>query len=361
MKIALVHDMLVQYGGAEKVLKTLSEIYSNAPIYTLLYDENKMGNIFPKEKIRTSFLQKLPFAKKKYQWYLPLMPQAVESYDLKNFDIVISLSSAFAKGVITAPNTKHLCYCHTPTRYLWINPHDYVKNLPYNNFTKKIIKFYLSKLRIWDQLANNRVDKIIVNSKHTQKRVKKYYRKESEVIYPPVETNNFYISKKKDYFLTGGRLVSYKKFDLIVKAFNRTKKPLKIFGTGPEYKKIKKMAGKNIKFLGFVNDNDLKKLYSEAKAFIHAQEEDFGIILVEAMASGTPIIAYKKGGACETLTEGISGEFFSEQSVEVLANKIQNFNPQKYKPESIKKESEKFDSEIFKNKIKKIIENYENF
>ncbi len=352
MCVALVHDMLTQYGGGEKVLKALAEKYPDAPIFTLIYDEKKLGHIFPKERINTSFLQKMPMAKEKYKWYLPLMPYAIEHLDLSDFDLIISSSSAFAKGIITNPESVHICYCHTPTRYLWIDSQKYIKNLRYNEAVKKIISLFLTRLRLWDMLSVNRVDKFIANSGNVKSRIKKYYGRDSEVIYPPVETNNFSIAKEKgNYFLAGGRLVPYKKFDLIIKAFNKLDIPLKIFGIGLEMENLMKKANKNIEFLGFITEKEKQKLYSEALAFINPQEEDFGITLVESMASGTPVIAYHRGGSKEALKEHIAGEFFYEQTWESLAEKIVNFDKNKYNSELIKQEAEKFNVEEFKRRI----------
>ncbi|MCK5459940.1 glycosyltransferase [Candidatus Parcubacteria bacterium] len=357
MKIALVHDMLTQFGGAEKVLKSLADLYPKAPIFTLIYDKKKFGNIFPPERVKTSFLQNFPCAKTKFELYLPLMPIAIESFNLNEFDLIISSSSSFANGIITKPATKHICYCHTPTRYLWIDAKNYIDGLKYNKFIKALLPPILNRLKTWDKSASSRVNNFIANSENVKERIKKYYQRDSAVIYPPVETEKFCASQdRKDYFLIGGRLVSYKKFDLAIKAFNKLKIPLKIFGTGPDSRKLKKIADKNIRFLGFVSERKKAKLYSSARAFICPHEEDFGITVIEAMASGTPIIAYKKGGAVESVSEGVSGEFFTEQNYKALADKISNFNSNNYNPLEIKKLAEKFSKNKFKEKIKKFIE-----
>lgn len=356
MRVALVHDLLTQYGGGEKVLKALSEMYPDAPIFTLVYDEKKMGDIFPKERINTSFLQNLPMSADKYRWYLPLMPHATESYDLRDFDLVISSSSAFAKGVISPPQAKHLCYCHTPTRYLWLDSQDYINDLRYNKLVKKAIALLLTRLRLWDVMSVSRVDKFLANSANVKAKIKKYYKRESDVIFPPVEVEKFFFSKKKgDYFLAGGRLVPYKRFDLIVEAFNKLGVPVKIFGEGPELEILRKKAEKNVEILGFVSEEEKVELYSKAKAFVHPQEEDFGIISVEAMASGLPVIAYRSGGVKESLIEGLSGEFFYEQTWESIADKIVNFNADKYSSELIKREAEKFSTEEFKRRIREVV------
>lgn len=356
MRVALVHDLLTQYGGGEKVLKALSEIYPDAPIFTLVYDEKKLGHVFPKERIKTSFLQSLPMSADKYRWYLALMPHATESYNLRDFDLVISSSSAFAKGVITAPKAKHLCYCHTPTRYLWLDSQDYINDLRYNKLVKKAINLLLTRLRLWDVMSVARVDKFIANSGNVRSKIKKYYKRESDVIFPPVEVEKFFFSQKKDnYFLACGRLVPYKRFDLIVEAFNKLGVPIKIFGEGPELEILRKKAEKNVEFLGFVSEEEKIRLYSKARALIHPQEEDFGITSVEAMASGLPVIAYRAGGIKESLKEGLSGEFFYEQTWESIADKVVNFNADKYSSELIKREAEKFSAEEFKRRISEAV------
>lgn len=361
MRIALVHDHLTQEGGAERVLAILQEIWPNAPTYTLLYDKKKMGKIFAGKDIRTSFLQNWPGSLKHYQWFLPLMPTATESYDLMQYDVVISSSSAMAKGVITRSNTLHFCYCHTPTRYLWSDTHRYVDELKYNRLVKKIIPPILTRLRMWDQLAAQRVDYYIANSKDVAGRIKKYYRRDSQIIHPPVQTDKFSVSKNvENYFLTGGRLVAYKKFDLTIKAFNRLGIPLKIFGVGPESNKLKEMAKSNIEFLGKVNDQDLPLLFSKAVAFIHPQIEDFGLTAVESMAAGRPVIAFAAGGACETIVEGKTGKFFDEQSWEALADTVVRFKPENYNSSAIKSYAEKFGVNRFKEEISQLVESEVN-
>ena len=360
MKIALVHDYLVQDGGAEKVLEVLQEIWPKAPTFVLFFDPKKMSQYLGKD-IRTSFLQRFPFATKKYQWYITLMPTATEHYDLREFDVVISSTSAFAKGILTRPDAVHICYCHTPTRYLWTDTQSYIRELHVPNFVKAMLPPVLSRLRMWDQQAAQRVDLFIANSNTVAQRIKKYYRRDSEVIYPPVQTTHFHLSPKpKTYFLTGGRLVAYKRFDLVINAFNKTELPLKIFGTGPIERSLRKQAKTNIEFLGRVTEKEQRDLYANAKAFIHPQEEDFGITPVEAMASGTPVIAYRKGGATETVVEGLSGEFFDIQSSDELTDRLVRFDASKYDSHKIKAYAEKFSVELFKKHMKELVERYEN-
>jgi len=357
MKIALVHDHLVQDGGAEKVLLALQEVFPGAPTYTLLYDKKRVSPEFASKDIRTSFLQGVPFGLKKYQWLLPLMPAATEAHDLSQFDVVISSSSAFAKGVLTRPGTVHICYCHTPTRYLWSDTHSYVQELKAPKLLKLGLPMLLNKLRVWDRLSADRVDRFIANSATVAGRIRKYYERPSDVIHPPVETEKFSISDAPGkYFLAGGRLVSYKRFDLVIQAFNRTGLPLKIFGDGPLAAEYRKDARSNIEFMGKVDDAAKAELYRDAIAFIHPQEEDFGITAVEAMASGRPVIAYRGGGATETVIEGVTGEFIEEQSWEELANLIIRFRPEDYDPQAIREHAEKFDTELFEEKIRDLVE-----
>ncbi len=356
-KIALVHDHLVQDGGAEKVLKAFYELYPNSPIFTIVYDQKSTNQFFADKPIRTSYLQKVPGGVKKYQWYLSLMPSAVENQCLDDFDLIISSASSFAKGVITKPGSKHICYCHTPTRYLWSDSHNYLRELKVNWLVKKILPLTLNKLRLWDRLASERVDYFVANSQVVAERIKKYYNREAKVIYPPVEVDRFKLSNSpKNYFLAGGRLVAYKRFDLVVKAFSRLGIPMKIFGIGPEFNYLKKIAKSNVQFLGKVGDEQKIELYSNCLAYINPQEEDFGITAIEAMASGRPVIAYRAGGAIETVADGLSGEFFEEQIWEDLADVILRFKESKYNPQLIREYSQKFSVDNFKKNFKEFID-----
>jgi len=358
MEIALIHDMLVQEGGQERVLRALQELFPDAPTFVLIYDKKNKEKYYLNKDIRTTFLQKMPGIEKKFQWYLPFMSAAIESHDLRNFDLVLSSSSSFAKGVITKPGAQHICYCHTPTRYLWSDWQGYVEDLPYPDFIKKILPLYLSHLRNWDWFASQRVDKFLANSSAVRDRIKRYYNSDAQVIYPPVDTNKFYISNNLgNYYLIGGRLVPYKRYDLAVSAFNRLDMPLKIFGIGSEFEKLKNIAKNNIEFLGEISEQEKAELYSKCIAFINPQEEDFGITAVEAQASGRPVIAYKAGGALEIVQAGVTGEFLEDQTWENLANTIIHFSPEKYNPQEIKNSVEKFNAERFKNEIKNFINN----
>ena len=365
MKVALIHDHLAQDGGAEKVLKVFADMFPDAPIYTLLYEKKNADKYFKDRHIETSIIQSLPGGIKHYQWYMPFMPMAVEFFDLKSFDLVISDASAFVKGVITSPDTLHICYCHTPTRYLWSDTHQYIGELRYNKYFKKLISLALNYVRVWDRVAADRVDKYIANSKTVRRRISKYYKSDSTVIYPPVELNKFSVSETTDdYFLIGGRLAPYKRVDIVIEAFKKLDKKLKVFGDGVDMERLKSIAGdnKNIEFLGRVNDEERAKLYRKCQAFINPQEEDFGITVVEAMASGRPVIALRKGGATETVIEGQTGLFFNEQNSESLAEVVNKFTNHNFNSKEIRLHAEKFDTERFKKEIRKYIaEEYEKF
>lgn len=357
MNLALIHDYLIQDGGAERVLKAFHDIWPEAPLFVLLHDEKKMRGESFGSGVRTSFLQRLPFARTKYKWMMPLMPMATEQYDLREFDTVLSSTSAFAKGVITRPDATHVCYCHTPTRYLWSDAHTYVNEIGLPGPVKKLVPFMLSRIRIWDRLAAERPDRFVANSETVRRRIAKYYQRESDVIPPPVDTDMFSISPRiGNYYVAGGRLVAYKRFDVIVRAFNKLGIPLKIFGEGPELQSLRRGASHTIEFTGKIDDAAKAELYSKAIAYLHPQEEDFGITAVEAMAAGRPVIAYRKGGATETVIEGLTGEFLDDQTWEELGNSVIRFKPENYHPIAIRTHAKKYDVERFKERMKAYVE-----
>jgi len=366
MRVALVHEYLVQYGGAERVLEALKEIFPKAPIYTLVYNPKKIGDNFKDSIIRTSFLQKVPFAKKYYRFFPALMPAAIEQFDLSYYDLVISDCSSFAKGIITKPTTKHICYCHTPMRFAWDDCQEYLNNFSYYpKLIKKVVPFGMNYVRIWDQIASARVDHFIANSDFVASRIKKYYGKDAKTIYPPVNVADLQeklknISTEKKYFLALARFLPNKKLDLAIEAFNDLGLPLKIIGDGPLYKILKKQAKKNIEFLGFVPEKNLASVYANAKAFVCPQEEDFGIAPIEAMAMGKPIIAYRAGGAMETIDEKQTGIFFNNQTPKSLKDAIKKFLSQEnqFSSQKIQNYAKQFDKEVFKKRIKEFI--YEN-
>jgi len=363
MKIALVHDYLSQDGGAERVLKAFHEIWPEAPIFVLFHDKKKLAD-FSDSDVRESFIAKLPLGRRKYQWYLPWMPMATERHNLHNFDVVLSSTSAFAKGVLTRPDTLHISYCHTPTRYLWTDTHEYIEDLRCNRLIKSQLPRLIHKLRMWDKMSVDRVDHFVANSCTVHGRIQKYYRRESDIVYPPVDTRRFFVSKEiSDYYLAGGRIVPYKRFDLLVQVFNRLKKSkLKIFGEGPELKNLKKFSKENIEFVGRVSDEEKAKLLSKARAFIHPQVEDLGITPIESMASGRPVIAYPVGGVTETVIPGETGVFFTEQNWNSLLDVVVNFNHENWDSAKIREHAMKYDTVVFKDKMRKYVEDrYDEF
>lgn len=363
-KIAIVHDFLTYFGGAEQVLRSLHHLYPKAPIYTLLYDENKMKEYFPDAKIIPSFLNGLPrFIRNRKKILLPLLSTATETFDLRDYDTVISSSSSFVKGIITKPKTVHVCYCHTPTRFLWDWHYNYLDENRMFGLKRLIIMPFLHYLRMWDRAAAERVDHFIANSKNTRDRIKKYYNRESTVIYPPVDMakpgeDAAEKIPEKDYFLIVSRLSPYKKIQVAVEAFNKLELPLVVIGEGSERKRLEGMAGKNIRFLGFRKEHELAAYYKNCQAFIFPGEDDFGIAPCEAMSFGKPVLAYRKGGATETVIEGVTGEFFNDMIPEILADGVRRLknNCGKYDPKAIRSHALLYSRENFEKNIANFIE-----
>jgi glycosyltransferase involved in cell wall biosynthesis len=356
-KIALAHDHLFQIGGAEKVLAALTGLYPQAPIFTLINDSKITKKILNQKKITNSGLQKIPGINKLFKYFLVLMPRFWERTDLSDYDLVISSSSAFVKGVKTGHNNQHICYCHAPTRYLWDDKEEYIGNLPEGKILKKFLPKVLNKLQNWDFSKAQEVDHFIANSHFIANKIKKHYKKDSIIIHPPIIVDDFKISEEVgDYYLIVSRLRPYKKVDLAIKAFNNLKLPLKIIGGGSELSKLKRMAHSNIEFLGEVSDELRNDYLSKCKAFIYPQIEDFGISALEAMASGRPVIAYNAGGALETVVDNKTGVFFKEQTWESLAHKILRFDIDQFDPQLIRQEARKFDESKFKEKFSNFIE-----
>ncbi len=345
LKIALVHDYLIQDGGAERVLGALQGLFPQAPTFTLLADPRHAQAA---GKVHTSFLQSWPLAQRLYQWYLPFMPIAIEHLDLTGYDLVISSSSSFAKGIIVPPGTVHICYCHTPTRFLWQDRIGYLNDVPAPGPMRALLPPILHSLRKWDRLAAERPDRMLTNSATSKARIKRYYGRDADIIYPPVDIARIPMADAPGtYWLAGGRLVGYKRFDLVVKAFAKLNLPLKIFGTGPEETKLRAMAGKSTEFLGYVSDDDKIALYRGAIGFLHPQIEDFGIAAVEAMAAGRPVIAYGKGGAAETVVDGATGIHLTEQTWEAIGDAVIRFDPTRFDAAAIRRHAETFSMDRF--------------
>lgn len=357
MKIALVHDYLVQYGGAERVLECFAELFPYAPIHTIVYDKEAMHGVFEGKDIRTSYLQKFSLARRRHRFFPLLMPIAIEQFDFSKYDIVLSDSSSYAKGILTNPDTLHVCYMHTPMRYAWDDCQRYTQEFGFPQFIRQLVPFAMNYIRLWDRVSADRVDKYLANSNFVARRIKKYYRKDAEVIHPPVSVGSFYIAEKQqDYYLMVGRLIAYKRHDIAIQAFNKLGFKLKIIGRGPEMKRLQKMAESNIEFLGRVSEEDLAKYYAECQAFIFPQEEDFGIVAIEALASGRPLIAYRGGDIPEHVEDGRTGIFFDRQDPQEIMQAVGKFQKTSFDPQYIRRTALGFDREIFKDKIRKHLE-----
>lgn len=359
MKIALIHDWYYVNGGAEKVVKAITSIFPDCEHFALfdVMPDNDKLKIINTTQVTTTFIQKLPFISKLHRKYLQLYPYAIEQLDLRQYDLVISSSSSVAKGVLTNANQVHICYCHSPMRYAWDLYHNYLRESGFNWLAKLYAKKVLHKIRVWDIISSNRVDYFIANSEYIAKRINKVYRKESKVIYPPVDVNYFSLDKNstRDYYFTASRMVPYKKIDLIVETFAKNGKKLYVAGDGPELKKIKSKSMDNIVFLGHISKPELKKYLQNAKAFVFASEEDFGIVPVEAQACGTPVIAYGKGGSLETVLDKKTGLFFYEQTVEKLDEAITHFEKSTFNYEEIRNHAITFSEERFKSEISEFV------
>ncbi len=340
-KVALVHDFLVSYGGAERVFQTLCAMYPEAPIYTLLADGEIVAKHFPGREIRTSWLGKLPqFVQKRYRLFLPFFPAAVESLDLREFDLVLSSSGAWSKGIITRLNTTHVAYLHSPMRYAWDSHESYLQELGASGRKSILTRMLMSYLRIWDRQAADRPDILVANSLFTADRIRKYYRREAAIVYPPVSLRQQVAVEKiagsdtekesqssvpKKYFLVVSRLTTSKGIDRVIEAFNKLSLPLLIVGAGAEKKHLEDRAGEHIRFVGFVEDQELATLYQNARAVLFPSEEDFGMVAAEALSFGTPVIGLDYGGLREIITPGVTGELFHTAAPEIIAEGVRRF------------------------------------
>ena len=351
MQIALVHDWLNQMGGAERVLENLVALFPSAPLYTSIYRPEVMPSHYRQWDIRTSWMDKLPLVRRHHQPFLPLYPLAFESLDLSGYDVVLSNKSGFCHGVLTPPETLHICYCLSPTRYVW-RDHDYLQREGLGRLPRATLAPLLSVLRLWDRLAADRVDRFVAISTEIGRRIHKYYRRSSEVIYPPVDTSRFApAASHDDYFLVVGRLVPYKRIDLAVRACSELGLPLKVAGSGRDLERLRSMAGPTVEFLGWVSDEALPELLAHCRAFLLPGAEDFGIAPLEAMAAGRPVIAYAYGGALDTVIEGMSGMLFYEQTVEGLSRALQRFDAGAYDPATMRAHARKFDTAVFRQRM----------
>jgi glycosyltransferase involved in cell wall biosynthesis len=363
MKVAIIHDWLTGMRGGERCLEIFCELFPEADLYTLLHIPGSVSPTIEKMGIKTSFIQNLPFSKKGYRKYLPLFPMAIESFNLKGYDLILSCSHCVAKGIIPSPDTLHISYVLTPMRYAWDMYGEY-----FGENRNRMILFFIHYLRMWDVTSSQRVDHFLCISKHVENRIKKFYRREAEVIHPPLEIKRFRLQdRKENFFLIVSSFAPYKKIDLAIEAFNRLGYPLKIIGSGPEEKRLRSMAGSHVEFLGWLPDEVIADCYSKCRALIFPGEEDFGIVPLEAMACGKPVIAYGRGGTLETIIsydqrgsvkgDTPTGLFFYEQNIDSLINAVEQFGriEREFDPVAIRNHTLKWDTEIFKEKIKKNI------
>jgi len=354
MKVALVYDRVNKWGGAERVLLALNKLFPNAPLFTSVYHKERApwAEVFD---IKTSFLQKIPFAKTRHEFFPYLMPAAFENFSFDEYDLVISVTSEAAKGVITKPTTKHICYCLTPTRYLWSGYDNYFSNKTLKTLTKPVV----SSLRKWDKVAANRPDMMIAISKEVQDRIKNYYGRDSMIIYPPLgldlKTEKQTAKRTKPYFLVVSRLVPYKRIDLAIDALSELGLPLKVIGAGSLEKKLKSKAGKNIEFLNNLTDEELVDYYKGCEALIFPGVEDFGLVMAEAHKFGKPVIAFAGGGALDIVVEGKTGYFFNQQTKESLVEAMNRFGSYTFDPQVIMKQAEKFSIDNFKKNFQSVV------
>ncbi len=355
MRLAIVCSWLNQYGGAERVLEVLHDMYPEAPIYTSLYRPEALPTVYRTWDVRTTFLNRLPLGKRYPQIYLPLFPMAFESLDLRGYDVVLSLTSAFAHGVVTSAETRHICYCLTPTRFLW-NYHGYIEREGVGRLARLALTPYLQGLRQWDQLAAGRVDEFVSISRTVQTRIRKFYGRESRIVYPPVNTQDaLTLDQPEDYFLVVSRLVPYKRIDLAVRAFSQLGLPLRVIGDGRDRAALMAMAGPNVQFLGYISDDEKREQMARCRAFVFPGEEDFGIAPLEAMASGRPVIAYGAGGAVDTIAEGKTGIYFREPTVESLVDAIERFATYQFHSDEIQRHALQFDEARFRHNLEAIV------
>jgi len=362
LKVALVHDWLTGMRGGEKVLSVLCECFPSADLYTLVHARGTVSKTIESRRVVTSFIQKLPFAKKAYRSYLPLFPMAIEGMRLKGYDLVISTSHCVAKGIIPPANALHICYIHTPMRYVWDMYHEYLGSR--RGLSSLLARAVAHYLRIWDASSSGRVDHFIANSLNIARKVKRYYGREAEVIHPPVDCSKFSLNGKKgEYYLVVSAFVPYKRVDLAIKALNTSGRKLVVAGKGPEEKKLKKLAWANVEFTGWKTDSELARLYQGARALIFPGEEDFGLVPLEAMASGSPVIAYGRGGALETVVppgtgRNATGLFFVEQDPRAVMEAVSVFerSGSLFRPDAIREHALGFDRTVFKEKLSKSIE-----
>lgn len=354
MRVAIVHDYLNQYGGAERVLEALHALFPEAPVYTSIYDADKMPAHYRTWDIRTSWMQGLPGWKRLFRHYMPLYPSAFESFDFGEYDLILSSSSAFAKGIIPPPHATHICYCHTPMRFAW-RTEAYVEREHISAPQRGVLSILLTYVRLWDVLSARRVDTFVANSREVAARIQRYYGRDSVVIPPPVEMCPYEPRTPEDFYLAGGRLIPYKRLDLVVRAFTALKLPLVIFGEGRDRENLEAIAGPNVTFAGHVSEEQRRDLFARCRAFIFPGEEDFGITPLEAMSAGRPVIAYAAGGALDTVIPEVTGRFFHQPTSAALAAAVGASRSDTYDPLRIRKHAEGFSYDVFFQRMRDLI------
>ena len=358
MRVALVHDYLMQgMRGAERVLAQLHKLYPQAPVYTLLYDPEKMAHALDDLDIRTSFLQKLPGTGRLHRRLFVLMPLAVELLNLQQYDLVISASSAWVKIVRPAPHAIHICYCYSPARFLWFWSDQYISRLPVGPIAKGLVRATLPGLRWWDRRGTPRVTHFVAISQTVKRRIRRYFNRDAEVIYPPVDTGRFLpTDEDEDYFLIVSALNPYKRIDIAVEAFNRLGLPLVVIGDGPEQQHLTSLAGPTVKLLGWCDDQQVEHYVAGCRAFIMPQEEDFGIASLEAQSAGRPVIAYHTGGATETIVDGETGLFFDQQTPDSLAEAVYRFRAMSFDKQRCRANALRFSADRFRREFAEFVE-----
>jgi glycosyltransferase involved in cell wall biosynthesis len=360
MKVAIIHYWLINMRGGEKVLEALLEMFPEADIFTHVYNPKEISELINSHRVYTSYIQKLPLAKKNYQKYMPLMPNALMEFDLRGYDLVISSESGPAKGIVPDPDAYHVCFCHSPMRYLWDMYHDYFRDSGF--ITRFFMKRLIPRLRLWDITSANLVDRFITNSHYVAKRIERYYRREAEVVYVPVDIEKFLPVERKpeDFYLFFGQLVGYKRADLAVKACLQAGRKLVVAGSGASKKEIRRCEKSGlVRFLGRVSDEEIRSLFSRARALLFPGIEDLGLVPIEANAAGCPVIAFRKGGALDTVKENVTGIFFDEQSPASLVETIERFEAMEdgfKNREAFNAHVRQFSREVFKERISRILE-----
>ena len=355
LKVALAHDYLNQEGGAERVVEVLCRTYPDSPLYTSVYDAAAMDPFWRDVDVRASFMQSLHPSLRVAKALLPLYPFAFESFDFTGYDVVLSSCSTFAKGIVTGPATCHVCYCHSPARYAWMY-RDYVAGMRLGRVGRAVLPAVISPLRVWDYAAAQRVDHFIANSRNTAARIAKYYRREATVLHPPIDVDAFTpAATTEPYFLVLARLLPYKRIDVAIEAFNRLRWPLLVVGDGPDAGRLRRLAGPTVRFAGRVDDAEARHHLRHCQALIWPGEEDLGIAPLEALASGRPVVAYRAGGAVETLVDGVTGRFFDRQTPYALMDVLRSFDPDGYDQGVLRAHVAEFDVDIFQRRLQQFV------